>query len=133
MSNSRRQHIERGLARVERDRCRPLTEADMARLITQMSSDDEEVRAAALRRSCPCHVPWEAFELLRKPAQRLRRDPSPVVRALALHLEDDAREIAAMEAELARMRDRDDDMTDYRFRSRKGSRRSRVSTQTRLR
>ena len=125
MSKNRRQHIERALANVETERSRPLTDADIARIIDDLQSGDERVRAAALRRSCPCHISWDSFEQLRKPAQRLRRDPNPVVRRLAMHLEEDAREIAAMEADLARMRDRDDDMDDSQSRSRRRRIRSR--------
>ena len=109
MSKSQRQHIERALASVEADRAaNPLNDADIDSLIGDMSSPDAAVRAAALRQSCPCHVSWDAFERLRKPAQRLRRDPDSEVRRVALHLEEDARELVEMAAQLERMRDGDE-------------------------
>ena len=59
---------------------------------------DEVVRARAVRQVCPCRVSWEAFDRLRKVAQQLQRDPSPLVRANARHVEEDAREVRALEA-----------------------------------
>lgn len=118
MSKNRRQHVERALERVEQDRRQhPLTEAEIQRLIAEYQSEDPRVRARALRNSCPCHVSWEAYERLRKPALRLRKDPDPAVRVIARHLEDDARELQAMEADLRRWLDEDERLEDVRGRA----------------
>ena len=115
MSKNRRQHVERALERVEHDRLEhPLTEAEIQRIIADYQSDDASIRARALRSSCPCHVSWEAYERLRKPALRLRKDPDPAVRAIAHHLEDDARELQAMEADVRRWLDEDERLEDVR-------------------
>jgi hypothetical protein len=47
---------------------------------------------------CPCRLPWDIFQQLRKAAKRLQQDPSPLVRRHALHVEEDARMIASLEA-----------------------------------
>jgi hypothetical protein len=119
MSKNRRQHVERALARVEQERREhPLTEQQIQQFMADYESDDPRVRARALRRSCPCHVSWEAYEQLRKPALRLRRDPNPEVRAIADHLEEDARQLESMEADFRRWMDEDDSVEDPRSRSR---------------
>lgn len=75
MSKNRRQHVERALARVEQERTEHLLSAGaIQRLIADYQSDDLSVRARALRTSCPCHVSWAAYERLRKPALRPRKD-----------------------------------------------------------
>lgn len=124
-SSHHRRYIERALAEVEADRARARDEIDVEQVLEQMRSPDEDVRVRALRACCPCHVPWEIFERVRKPAQRLRRDPSARVRAVALHLEEDARCIAAMEAQVARMEEHEADVADYAYRSRERRRRRR--------
>jgi hypothetical protein len=109
MSKNRREYIEGHLARVSQERSHGATLDDVPELLPAFKSPDEEVRAAALRRSCPCHVSWDVYEHLRKPALKLRRDPSPQVRALANHLEEDARELWEMEASVERYADQDDE------------------------
>ncbi len=52
-------------------------------------------------------MPWPVFYRLRK-AGRLKRDPSPLVRANALHVEIDARTVREREATIARLRERDE-------------------------
>ncbi len=97
--------MQRALARVEQDRREPV---DVAELLACYGSEEADVRAGALRRSCPCHVPWDVYEQVRKRALRLRRDPDPRVRALANHLEEDARMIRLFEARVEEFVDRDD-------------------------
>jgi hypothetical protein len=99
-------HMERKLARVEAARAQPPAATEVASLLEAMRSPDEAVRAEAVRRVCPCHVPWEVFFQVRKAAQRLQRDPSPLVRANARHVEEDAREVAALEALRERLTER---------------------------
>ena len=91
-------YMERRLAQVALERASPPTDEEIAQLLLDLHSPDAEVRAAALRRICPCHLAWEIFEPLRKAAKRLQKDPDPTVRMLALHIERDAEEIATLEA-----------------------------------
>jgi hypothetical protein len=63
-----------------------------------MQSADEHIRAQAVRQLCPCRLPREVFRHVRPAVKRLRNDPSPLVRAQARHVEEDARELAALEA-----------------------------------
>jgi hypothetical protein len=94
---STRAYMERKLACVAQKRSHVVTSADIARLLAEMQSPDEDTRAQAVRQVCPCRMPWEVFGQLRKAAQRLQHDPSPLVRAQALHVEEDARELEALE------------------------------------
>jgi predicted transcriptional regulator len=91
-------YMERKLAGVEAQRSCPPSPAELAHVLASMQSPDEHVRAQAVRQVCPCHLPWDLFGQVRKAAQRLQHDPSPLVRANALHVAEDAREIAALEA-----------------------------------
>jgi hypothetical protein len=90
--------MEGRLAEVEQHRAQPVGEADVERILTGMQSGDEIARANAVREICPCRMPWEIFDRLRKAARPLRKDPSLLVRANALHIEEDARHIASLEA-----------------------------------
>jgi hypothetical protein len=101
--------MERKLAGVERRRASPPSAAAIARILTEMQSPDEQTRAHAVEQLCPCRVPWDVFRQVRKAAQRLRKDPSPVVRANARHVEEDARELEALEALRERIVERDVD------------------------
>jgi hypothetical protein len=105
---SRLEYMARKLAEVEAERACAVGAGDVARLLEELRSPDEQVRARAVREVCPCRMPWEVFERLRKPVQRLRRDPSPAVRKLALHVEEDARMVAALEA----LRERAEDFSE---------------------
>jgi hypothetical protein len=53
-------------------------------------SDDEDVRAKALRRLCPCHGSFEMYDKYLDVIRAMQKDPSPKVRGVALHLEEDA-------------------------------------------
>jgi hypothetical protein len=98
VSPSQREHMEGRLAEVERYRSRPVATADVERILTGMQSGDEITRANAVREICPCRMSWEVFDRLRKAARPLRKDPSPLVRFNALHIEEDAKHIASLEA-----------------------------------
>lgn len=98
VSRSQREHMEGRLAEVERLRSQPVGEPEIERILSAMQSEDEISRANAVRQICPCRMPWEVFERLRKAARPLRRDPSPLVRANALHVEADAQEVASLES-----------------------------------
>ncbi len=90
--------MERKLACVEQKRSHPPSADALARLLAEMQSADEYVRAEAVRQVCPCRLPWEVFYQVRPAAKHLQHDPSPLVRAQAQHVEEDARELAALEA-----------------------------------
>jgi hypothetical protein len=98
VSASTRAYMERKLSTVEGRRAHAPDATEVARLLTEMRSPDERVRAQAVRQVCPCRLPWNLFAQLRPAAKRLQYDPSPLVRANALHVEEDARELAALEA-----------------------------------
>jgi hypothetical protein len=98
VSPSQKEYLERHLAEVERRRSQAIGEAEVERLLAEMQSADEVTRANAVRQICPCRMPWEVFDRLRKAAKPLQKDPSPLVRANALHVEEDAREVASLES-----------------------------------
>lgn len=98
VEKSRLQYMREKLAHVEHDRARPVTQEDVARILRDLESSEEGVIANALREVCPCRMSWEVFEHLRKPALRLRKHPSSLIRGLANHIEEDAQEVAALEA-----------------------------------
>ncbi len=64
--------------------------ADTERLLSELQSPDEAVRAKAVRSLCPCHAGWELFEQHVSAVLRLEKDCSPAVRANALHVYEDA-------------------------------------------
>src|SRR6266567_556291 len=98
VSSSQQDYMERHLAEVEKRRSQSIGEADVERILAEMRSEDEVTRANAVRQICPCRMPWEVFDRLRKAAKPLQKDPSPLVRADALHIEEDAREVASLES-----------------------------------
>ncbi len=61
-----------------------------ARLRVDLHSPDEATRARAVRSVCPCHAGWGPFEAHLDAVARLTKDESPVVRASALHVFEDA-------------------------------------------
>ena len=73
---------------------------DIERALTDMQSTDEEARGNAVRAFCPCHAGWEPFEAHVGEVLRAMRDPSPFVRAGALHVFHDAAKMHR-EADLA--------------------------------
>lgn len=86
------------VAEVEKGRAQKLTEDEIAQILVDLGSPDPAVRGAALRRICSCRKDWEIFEPLQKAAKVLQQDPDPRVRALALQVEEDAEQIASLEA-----------------------------------
>jgi hypothetical protein len=120
---SDREYVKKKLARVEEDRKGPINDDDIRALIEGYRSLDPTVRARALEASCPCHVTWGVYEQLRKSALRLRRDPDPDVRARAIHLEADGRELESMEAAARRWVDDDEHVAARRAERRRRRRR----------
>ncbi len=103
LTPANRVYVEQFLEKVAAERAQPFTEADIEQLLTEMQSADALVRAKAVRQICPCRMPWEIFNRLRKAAKRLRHDPDPTVRAHAIHVEEDAQKVASMEKEMERL------------------------------
>lgn len=66
---------------------------DLDRLRRELQSIDDEARASALRSLCPCRASWEAFEQLLPLVERLKKDPNPEVRSVAMHVLEDAYEM----------------------------------------
>ena len=80
--------------------CRPGPDADV--LLAQLRSADEEVQVKALHRVCPCGAGFVVYERFRSEVKWLQKDPSPRVRAAALHAEQDACLIEELDARLDR-------------------------------
>ena len=70
-------------------KCEPI---DVERVLADIRSEDETVRARAVRSLCPCRSGWGPFEQHIHLIQKLCKDPSALVRAAALHLFEDAAE-----------------------------------------
>jgi hypothetical protein len=121
-------YMERKLACVELKRSHPSSAAEVERLLADMQSPDEHTRAEAVRQVCPCRMPWEVFRRVRKAAQRLRDDPSPLVRANAFHIEEDAREIEALETLRERVAEHEERLLDAAGRPRRRGRYGRAQT-----
>ena len=66
---------------------------DSERLISELQSSDETVRAKAVRSLCPCHAGWELFERHIGIVSQLEKGNSPAVRAHALHVFENAVEM----------------------------------------
>ena len=60
-------------------------------------SPDEDVRAKALRRLCPCHGSYELYDKYLDLIRRMQKDESDKVRGVALHLEEDALLLESMQ------------------------------------
>jgi hypothetical protein len=120
---AKQKYAKQKLSCVEQKRSHAPTAAEIGRLPTEMQSPDEHVRAKAVRQVCPCRLPWEVFTEIRPEAKCLRHDPSPLVRAQARHVEEDARELAALEALQNWTEERDEDIGAKAHRSRRRGRR----------
>ena len=121
--------MERKLACVEQKRLHLPSAEVLTRVVAEMQCADEEIRAEAVRQVCPCRVPWEVFAQVRPVAKRLQHDPSPLVRAQAQHLEEDARELAALEALHDWLAEHDEGMGAMPYRSTRRGRRRRPHQQ----
>lgn len=68
------------------------SEVDIDQVVRDLESSDEAIRAKALRRLCPCRNAWHLFAQHRALVERLKKDPSMVVRGIAVHIFEDAAE-----------------------------------------
>jgi hypothetical protein len=112
LTRSNRAYLEHYVADVERLRSEPVSEADVKQIVADMHSDDAMTRARAVRQIYPCRMPWSVFYRLRKAAKCLQSDPSPLVRAYARHIEDDAKIVESLESELEQVREYEEGLTD---------------------
>ena len=113
LTPSNRTYLERFLEGVEKERAQAHSEAEVESIFARLQSDDECIRAGAVQQICPCRTPVEVFRRLRKAAKHLQQDPSPLVRANALHIEEDARKVESIESELERAREQEE-KAEYR-------------------
>jgi hypothetical protein len=74
------------VAKRRRRGCAP----DLEGVFAQLRSVDEDVRVKAVHQVCPCRAGFLVYEQFRGEVRRLQKDPSPRVRAAALHVEQDA-------------------------------------------
>jgi hypothetical protein len=71
----------------------PAIEIDPERTLANLHAVDEAARAQAARELCPCRTGWSVFEQNLGVLRRMTKDPSPLVRANALHVFEDAFEL----------------------------------------
>jgi hypothetical protein len=73
----------------------PARDFDLNRIMAEAVSEDEETRARAVRNLCPCRVGWDSFEEGMEVVNKMRKDPSLEVRRQALHVFEDAYQMAS--------------------------------------
>jgi len=66
---------------------------DPVRLLADLQSANEVVRAKAVGSLCPCRAGWDVFEQHMEIVDCLKKDPSQRVRARALHIFEDTGEM----------------------------------------
>jgi hypothetical protein len=66
---------------------------EISRLMRDIQSPDEAVRARAVRSLCPCRLGWGPFQECLKQISAMKKDPSPEVRKAALHVFQDSYEM----------------------------------------
>lgn len=71
------------------ERC---TFPNFERILADLDSPDERVRARAVGALCPCRIGAEGFEPRLDLVRRAQKDPSRLVRAAALHVLGEAME-----------------------------------------
>jgi hypothetical protein len=78
--------------------------AEFDTLLANLESPDELVRAKALQQLCPCHS-WRRYEQHMDLVRQFRKDPSPLVRRVATHIEHEIVEIESIERWVDRVAD----------------------------
>jgi hypothetical protein len=63
---------------------------DRHRWLADLASPDERTRMRALRSACPCLGSSATYEEFMGIVAAMKKDPSPAVRRVAIHLEEDA-------------------------------------------
>ncbi len=83
-------------------RITPACRFDLAAVLDELCSFDDEVRARALDHLCPCRAPWDVYEQHIGIVRDLIKDPSWLVRQTALRIEREVLEIEGVRAALER-------------------------------
>jgi hypothetical protein len=73
-------------------------EPDVNRIVASFKAPDDAIRGKAVRQVCPCRMGWEVFQDTMEDLQKMTKDPSPYVRAQALHVFEDAYGLQCMES-----------------------------------
>jgi hypothetical protein len=73
-------------------------------VLANLESPHELVRAKALQQLCPCRS-WHRYEQHMDLVRRFRKDPSPMVRGVATHIEREIVEIESIERWVDRVSD----------------------------
>src|SRR5438270_634799 len=73
-------------------------EPDVNQIVADFKAPDDATRGKAVRQVCPCRMGWEVFQETMEDLQKMTKDPSPYVRAQALHVFEDAYGLQSMES-----------------------------------
>src|SRR5712692_9653247 len=94
-----KKHRHRVLRTMERnpERAKAL-EPDVNQIMADFKAPDEAARGKAVRQVCPCRMGWEIFQDTMEDLSKMTKDPSPYVRAQALHVFEDAYGMQSMES-----------------------------------
>src|SRR5262245_19041655 len=106
-SRHERAHVEFFVRTVEEQRSEKSASGEVERILAELRSTDENIRARAVREICPCRMPMDVFFQLRKAAKQLQKDPSPLVGANAFHIEKDFDCVTRYEAQYDALQERD--------------------------
>jgi hypothetical protein len=94
-----KKHRHRVLRTMERQPERAMAlEPDVNQIVADFKAPDEATRGKAVRQVCPCRMGWEVFQETMEPLKKMTKDPSPYVRAQALHVFEDAYGLQSMES-----------------------------------
>jgi hypothetical protein len=93
IAGRKRAHSRRRLMATKRDPQPAAVAFDFERFLQDLRSPDEDTRARAVGRVCPCRLGWDVFQRCMDLVEPLRKDPSPRVRKAALHVFEDAFEM----------------------------------------
>jgi hypothetical protein len=94
-----KKHRHRVLRTMERNPGRvKALEPDVNQIVAEFKAPDEVTRGKAVRQVCPCRLGWEVFQETMEDLGEMTKDPSPYVRAQALHVFEDAYGLQSMES-----------------------------------
>lgn len=78
------------MRRSRKELLRTAHDVDLERVLAELDSPDEVIRAQAVRSLCPCRVGYAIYERYAEKVKRFQKDPSELVRKAALHVDEDA-------------------------------------------
>lgn len=78
------------MRRNKKERLQTAHSVDLERVLAELNSPDEAIRAQAVRSLCPCRVGYAIYERYAEKVKRFQKDPSGLVRKAALHVQEDA-------------------------------------------